>query len=326
MSTYSSSLKRFLKLPEFQDIPRLDLPSASPRYKNFLYVAKRGFDAFLTLSFNTTIVAENDPTIAFLTPLHALRNQSPFLHLSEEMLKAFMYTSPPREWDWRSPYPSFILNLPSGVLKSSKGYSAQSLFVGTAKNIEDWYELTMGCRISFPSLDASLLVTLSETGKTDLCIFAIYSDGGYSFINHDWKRLLACAYGLDDGDSPADELKAVLPDLHHFDNEELTSAICRVVLNTMLALETQKHLLTDEPVAHRAFRGFGPDSGKCFHLRWVGKDFKRRLSTVGTGEGGSRSPHWRRGHWHTVLYGIGKTLKRLNWFEPVFVGGEEGSL
>ena len=31
-------------------------------------------------------------------------------------------------------------------------------------------------------------------------------------------------------------------------------------------------------------------------------------------------PHWRRGHWHTVLHGEKRQNRRMQWFQPVYVG------
>jgi hypothetical protein len=62
---------------------------------------------------------------------------------------------------------------------------------------------------------------------------------------------------------------------------------------------------------------------------WIGKDFRLdrtpRAATPGspTGSGGSgisRRPHWRRGHWHTVLHGEKRQSRRMQWFQPVYVG------
>ncbi|MFM7287560.1 MAG: hypothetical protein ACKO02_12220 [Cyanobium sp.] len=33
-----------------------------------------------------------------------------------------------------------------------------------------------------------------------------------------------------------------------------------------------------------------------------------------------RRPHWRRGHWHTVLHGEKRQSRRMQWFHPVYVG------
>jgi hypothetical protein len=64
---------------------------------------------------------------------------------------------------------------------------------------------------------------------------------------------------------------------------------------------------------------------------WIGKDFRldrnpraaASNSTSGGGSGGgstARRPHWRRGHWHTVLHGEKRQSRRMQWFQPVYVG------
>lgn len=40
-------------------------------------------------------------------------------------------------------------------------------------------------------------------------------------------------------------------------------------------------------------------------------------------QGGTVAPHWRRAHWHTVLYGPKKTQRRLKWFGQTTVGFKE---
>ncbi|MBU2767236.1 hypothetical protein HAP94_13905 [Acidithiobacillus ferrivorans] len=37
-----------------------------------------------------------------------------------------------------------------------------------------------------------------------------------------------------------------------------------------------------------------------------------------------RKCHWRRGHFHTVLFGPGKQQRRLSWFRPTLIGGQPG--
>lgn len=62
---------------------------------------------------------------------------------------------------------------------------------------------------------------------------------------------------------------------------------------------------------------------------WIGKDFRLdrtpRAATPGSpagssGTGITRRPHWRRGHWHTVLHGEKRQRRRMQWFQPVSVG------
>ena len=43
-------------------------------------------------------------------------------------------------------------------------------------------------------------------------------------------------------------------------------------------------------------------------------------SPAGSSSGTTRRPHWRRGHWHTVLHGEQRQSRRMQWFQPVYVG------
>jgi hypothetical protein len=42
---------------------------------------------------------------------------------------------------------------------------------------------------------------------------------------------------------------------------------------------------------------------------WIGKDPAR-----------PHPPHRRRGHWHTLLHGDKRQSRRMQWFQPVYVG------
>ena len=62
---------------------------------------------------------------------------------------------------------------------------------------------------------------------------------------------------------------------------------------------------------------------------WIGKDFRldrtTRATSPGSPSGASSSsvplrPHWRRGHWHTGLHGDKRQSRRMQWFQPVYVG------
>ena len=58
---------------------------------------------------------------------------------------------------------------------------------------------------------------------------------------------------------------------------------------------------------------------------FVGKDYRIRRERGESLGGTHASPkvHWRMGHWHTVLHGKGRALRRLDWFEPVLVNAAE---
>src|SRR5262245_10502485 len=40
--------------------------------------------------------------------------------------------------------------------------------------------------------------------------------------------------------------------------------------------------------------------------------------------GAAKRPHMRRGHLHTVAFGVGRSERRKQWFPPVFVNADEG--
>lgn len=57
-----------------------------------------------------------------------------------------------------------------------------------------------------------------------------------------------------------------------------------------------------------------------WHPNIIGHGYK--FSTANNGDSGhhaSPKMHWRRGHFHTVLYGKGRSQRRNDWFEPVLV-------
>jgi hypothetical protein len=39
-------------------------------------------------------------------------------------------------------------------------------------------------------------------------------------------------------------------------------------------------------------------------------------------EGTAKRPHMRRGHLHTVVYGVGRRERRVQWFPAVFVNAD----
>lgn len=60
---------------------------------------------------------------------------------------------------------------------------------------------------------------------------------------------------------------------------------------------------------------------ELWHPNILGQNYQ--ASSSGDGTHASPRLHWRRGHFHTVSHGKGRTLKRLDWFEPVMVGGSD---
>jgi hypothetical protein len=72
-----------------------------------------------------------------------------------------------------------------------------------------------------------------------------------------------------------------------------------------------------------------PPAAKPTRSVWISKDFRFDLtprasrcnaSAAGGSNSASRWLHWRRGHWHTVLHGEKPQSRRMQWFQPVYVG------
>lgn len=60
----------------------------------------------------------------------------------------------------------------------------------------------------------------------------------------------------------------------------------------------------------------------------MGRELQRKASDD-DGEGGTgspRRPHMRRAHWHLYWTGSGRTVPRVKWLAPIFVGGDGGSV
>jgi hypothetical protein len=107
-----------------------------------------------------------------------------------------------------------------------------------------------------------------------------------------------------------------------------------LAINALLVQLYQPELLTTGPAAKmptgKGFsRGGDPDGAASPQGPvWIGKDFRldrtprapSAATAAGTSSSAPRRPHWRRGHWHTVLHGEKRQSRRMQWFQPVYVG------
>jgi hypothetical protein len=107
-----------------------------------------------------------------------------------------------------------------------------------------------------------------------------------------------------------------------------------LAINALLVQLYQPELLSTGPAAKvrsgKGFAGGGDPDGTVSPQGPVriGKDFRldrtpraaASNSISGGGSGTARRPHWRRGHWHTVLHGEKRQSRRMQWFQPVYVG------
>jgi hypothetical protein len=103
-----------------------------------------------------------------------------------------------------------------------------------------------------------------------------------------------------------------------------------LAINALLVQLYQPELLSTGPAAKaRSGKGFSvggaeeTDAVRPQGPVWIGKDFRLdrtpRAPSARTAAGTSsssavRRPHWRRGHWHTVLHGEKRQSRRMQWF------------
>ena len=98
------------------------------------------------------------------------------------------------------------------------------------------------------------------------------------------------------------------------------STLCRIACNAILAINHAPDLFYEEAVEVRRNKGFGDRSTYAGSIRWLGKTYKRYAGSAPTEATGKvYRPHWRRGHWHTVLHGARRALRKLQWFQPTYV-------
>ena len=109
----------------------------------------------------------------------------------------------------------------------------------------------------------------------------------------------------------------------------------KTVVNLILLMNQQPDIVTEEYIPSKIVplqKKYKVQSDiKPRAICWVGKDFTTRVVKlkpkqdedflVVSGSKRKLRPHWRRGHWHTVLKGAKRKERKMRWYQPVFVLG-----
>ena len=117
--------------------------------------------------------------------------------------------------------------------------------------------------------------------------------------------------------------------------DELIKEHFQTVVNLILLMNQQPDIITEEYIPSKIVplqKKYKVQSNiKPRAICWVGKDFTTRVVKLKPKQnedflvvGGSKRklrPHWRRGHWHTVLKGAKRKERKMRWYQPVFVLG-----
>jgi len=118
-------------------------------------------------------------------------------------------------------------------------------------------------------------------------------------------------------------------------NDELIQNQFRIIVNMILLMNQQPDIELEympPSITIPVQRGFSkPEMFKPRPIVWIGKEFSKRVVKIYPKKedilqkqaGFPKRPHWRRGHWHTVLQGPKREQRRMKWFEPVYIKGKK---
>jgi hypothetical protein len=230
--------------------------------------------------------------------------------LAPELAEAFRRTPSPRlDDELPQVLPCFRLMLPDGALFTEDGVPIPVLIVADLRVMADW----------LPA-EAHRISGISCVG--------LALDGSSYLTRHSFAQIGERQPTEEDMSHPAYEWdeQAV-----HSTNQRMEG----LAINALLVQLYQPELLSTGPAAKMpSGKGFSAgsadDTGAVTPQGpvWIGKDFRHdhtpRAPSAATAAGASssapRRPHWRRGHWHTVLHGEKRQSRRMQWFQPVYVG------
>ena len=237
--------------------------------------------------------------------------EAPPRFLAPELAEAFRRTPSPRlDDELPQVLPCFRLMLPDGALFTEDGVPIPVVIVADLRVMANWLP-PMAHRISGIS-----------------CV-GLALDGSCYLTRHSFAQIGERQPTEEDMSHPA----------YEWDEQAVQSTNQRMeglAINALLVQLYQPELLTTGPAAKvpsgKGFSAGGADdTGAAIPQGpvWIGKDFRLdrtpRAPSATTAPGtssssASRRPHWRRGHWHTVLHGEKRQNRRMQWFQPVYVG------
>jgi hypothetical protein len=244
------------------------------------------------------------------TASHALSTNAPLIHLTKDLAQAFADTDPSAEpTDYRMPFHSFILNLPIGLVNDSDGGHFDFIVVSSLSDMRAWWYST-----GLPFTHWGL-----SSDHEDFYLLGFSLTGGVQYKAIRWDEITSICTGSADHEATHFWVAPGLSDECNF------STLCRIACNAILAINHSPELFYEEATEIRRNPGFGKDSTYKGPIRWLGKAYRQsRSTTKADPTGKAYRPHWRRGHWHTVLHGAKRMLRRLQWFQPTYVNSPQG--
>jgi len=261
-------------------------------------------DFFNTVKSATPEWKENNrgPLMASLGAFIASRLDAPAIYVSRELTSALIRTEPTVTEQPEVVLPCFFVCLPRGSFYTLEGSAITSVLVYTPEAFE---QSLIGLKFTPEEIDDYLEHT---TNRKDCMFVVAETDGQDLFTSTTAWNFEAPAY---DG--------------------TLTWSTCtaleNIAKNIVLIYNYQRALISScKPTS----KGTGFSSKTTELTRaplpttLLGRDFFTRTTATykqnpGNDTGTVRRPHWRKGHWHTVLTGAGRKERKLRWFQPIYV-------
>jgi len=321
LPTASEHLDALMRLyrqsPSLKDVPCLPVPSGYVKHEAIVaMLSTESVKPFVNrLTSEESIRLGPDPSADCWTSScaeYALANNAPLIHITQGLAHAFADTDPSTEpSDYLMPFPSFILSLPTNLVEDSDGGHFSFVLVSSIAKVRAWW-------YSNALFDGRWGLSMGEGNDLYICGYSLAT--GCQYLPLKWQDIGRVCHGAFDNAKN----RSWIP--HDLSDQCDISALCRIVCNAILAINHSPELLYEETIEVRRNPGFGKDSTYKGPIRWLGKAYKHsRGATEAESTGRTHRPHWRRGHWHTVLHGAQRALRKLQWFQPTYVNSDRAS-
>lgn len=245
---------------------------------------------------------------------------APAVYLSAPLTEALLHTDVGAMQPPESVLPCFYICLPRNMLHDDEGVEITCLLV--AENAM-FSPLALAWMQGDSAIKYQMLDEQVKNGDiNNIKIFAFNAHSDVICVTRSWNESTAPK-------EDASPIQYSFSDEIDFDDDDfrsMSAKICRIVKNVVLIYNYKRELVTTVNVSPPA-SGFSVKKEvscrKHLPTTILGKDFLSSKCYHKTESNGhtdmTKKPHWRKGHWHTVLHGPGKKERKLHWFQPVYV-------
>ena len=242
------------------------------------------------------------PLMASMGAFIASRLDAPAVYVSRELTSALIRTEPSVTEQPELVLPCFFVCLPRGAFYTLEGSAITSVLVYTPEAFE---QSLIDLKLMPEEIDSYLEHSKSRKD----CMFIVAETDAHDLYSS------TTAW---DSEGPA------------YDGTlrwSTCTALENIAKNVVLIYNYQRTLISScKPTSRGA--GFSSKTTELTRAplptTLLGRDFFTRTTTTykqnpSNNTGTFRRPHWRKGHWHTVLTGAGRKERKLRWFQPVYV-------